>query len=223
MTASLDAKVLYDDIKKVLPVNVPQIEARREVLAQCVRKSLRLDGCLVELGVRNGGSLGTICQMAPNRRVYGFDSFEGLPEDWVRNSDYVEHAGFGKYTGVGPTPKFEAYHADLRIKPGLFSDTLPKFDPGELIVFLHVDCDLYSSTQLSLSFLGPMMAKGALVVFDELIQLSDMSTYDNWREGEWKALLESGWLVEPVARTKHEQVGFIFLGLGEPCKNVEAI
>lgn len=70
--------------------------------------------------------------------VYGFDSFEGLPEPW-----------YGKY-GKGAFARVGLLEVpdNVTLVKGWFDDTLHGFlaeHPGPL-AFLHVDCDLYSST-----------------------------------------------------------------------------
>ena len=48
------------------------------------------DGLIVEFGVRTGKTINHIANAFPDRRVFGFDSFEGLPEDWT---GWVQEAG----------------------------------------------------------------------------------------------------------------------------------
>lgn len=40
-------------------------------------------GVIVEFGVADGGSIGWFTKKYPDVTVFGFDSFEGLPEDWM--------------------------------------------------------------------------------------------------------------------------------------------
>lgn len=72
------------------------------------------------------------------RRVVGFDSFEGLPEDW--------RTGFERGAFDDLSPDRPGSPGELVV--GWFDDTLPEFlsGTGESISLLHVDCDLYSST-----------------------------------------------------------------------------
>jgi hypothetical protein len=53
-----------------------------------------------------------------------------------------------------------------------------------MIGFLHVDCDLYSSTKIVFDLLEPRLAAGAVIVFDEYFN------YPEWEEGEYKAFSE---------------------------------
>ncbi|WP_274364043.1 hypothetical protein [Paenibacillus thermotolerans] len=45
------------------------------------------DGLFLEFGVREGDSVNFIANIISPRIIYGFDSFEGLPETWERKKD----------------------------------------------------------------------------------------------------------------------------------------
>ena len=109
-----------------------------------------IGGIALEFGVATGHSGRIIGSRLP---VVGFDSFEGLPEDW--------RPGFpaGKFA-QSPPP----YPGQLVI--GLFADTLPRYTFPS-VAFVHVDCDLYSSTVTVLKHLGPHLRPGCVLVFDE--------------------------------------------------------
>ena len=52
------------------------------------------------------------------------------------------------------------------------------------VAFLHVDCDLYSSTKTVLSFLADRLKPGAVIVFDEYF------SYVGWENHEHAAFDE---------------------------------
>jgi hypothetical protein len=97
-----------------------------------------------------------------NSRFFGFDTFEGLPEDW---------GGYKKGDMAHNIPDI----ADARANfiRGIFQDTLPGFltDEGSSIKgmqkLIHLDADLFSSTIFVLSQLYPYINKGDLIIFDE--------------------------------------------------------
>ena len=132
--------------------------------------------CL-EFGVFNGMTINMISKYCD--KVYGFDSFEGLPDDWngVCKKEHFQVKGL---------PKVDK-NTDL-IK-GWFNDTLDVFlnkNPSIIIDMIHIDCDLYSSTRDVFNILlkHNKMKKGLIIVFDELIN------YNKFYEGEIKALYE---------------------------------
>lgn len=109
-------------------------------------------GYALEFGVGKGNTLRLIADVMP---VIGFDSFQGLPEDW--------RDGFpkGRFRCTPP----DVLNAELVV--GLFEDTLPGFDWPDKIGLVHLDADLYSSTKTVLEHIGPQLRTGTLLVFDE--------------------------------------------------------
>jgi predicted O-methyltransferase YrrM len=75
---------------------------------------------------------------------------------------------------------------NVRLHPGWFDATLPEWlknNPGP-IAFIHVDCDLYSSTRTILALLADRIVPGTIILFDEYFN------YPNWEEHEYKAFQE---------------------------------
>lgn len=137
------------------------------------------DGVVLEFGVYTGSSITKIARRFPERRVFGFDSFEGLPEDW--------RGGFGK-GAFGLGGRMPEVPANVTLVPGWFDATLPAFDaslgPGETVALMHVDCDIYSSTKTIFSALGHRLTDGTVIVFDELFN------YPTFEQHEILALFE---------------------------------
>ena len=108
--------------------------------------------------------------------IHGFDSFEGLPEDW--------RTGFPK--GTFRMDALPEVRPNVELHKGWFDETLPNFvrqHPGA-VAFLHLDADLYSSTKEVLSALGDRLVVGSVLQFDEYFN------YPGWREGEFRAFEE---------------------------------
>jgi hypothetical protein len=94
-------------------------------------------------------------------RFHGFDTFEGLPEDWNLFKK-------GDMSAGGKLPDIE----DSRVKfhVGLFQDTLPDFLKqfnGTNRNVIHVDADLYTSTLFVLTSMAPFLRKDDIIIFDE--------------------------------------------------------
>ena len=126
-------------------------------------------------GVGFGNSIRFIASLT-GRRVYGFDSFEGLPEAWSKEPK-------GMYTTRGILPEVPG---NVKLKAGWFKETLPAFAAQltEPLVFANVDCDLYSSTCEVLETLGHLFPVGCIICFDEYIG------YETWLEDEHRAFQE---------------------------------
>lgn len=141
----------------------------REALAQAAP-----EGLFLEFGVASGRTL-RIIAAGHAGPVYGFDSFGGLPENW--------RPGFPAGAFAQQPPEVLP-NAALVI--GLFDKTLPAFvaqHPGAAS-FIHVDCDLYSSTATILETLVSRIVPGTIIVFDEFLN------YPGWRLHEYKAWRE---------------------------------
>ncbi len=153
------------------------------------------DGLVIELGVYSGRSIKTIAEAKPNSTVYGFDSFEGLPENWGRPDTSFNAGAFSLQGKLPRVPN------NVRLVVGLFDATLHSFardHAGEKLAFVHVDCDLYSSTKCAFDQLGHMFQKGTVIVFDELLN------YPTFEKHEVKAFYEflckSGYGVEWIGK-----------------------
>jgi hypothetical protein len=120
--------------------------------------SLVPDGTMLELGVWEGRSFREICQYANPRKVYGFDWWRGLPEDWG-------HEGSAQTGDMEGKPPPCPENGEWVI--GLVADTLPNFvDNHPPAAFVHFDMDLYSSTVTALQYLK--FAPNAILAFDEI-------------------------------------------------------
>jgi hypothetical protein len=137
------------------------------------------DGLMMEFGVGGGDSIRRIAELAgPGSAVHGFDSFEGLPEDWGGRHEERGHYGTGGKPPAAP--------GNVRFHVGLFADTLPGFLAAESgpAAFIHIDCDLYSSTATVLEALAHRIQPGTIILFDEYFN------YPGWQNHEHKAFGE---------------------------------
>ena len=146
-------------------------------------------GEVLEFGVYYGLSLRKIAKRV-STPIHGFDSFEGLPEDWKPGEPK------GCYSTGGRMP---AVPAHVQLHRGWFEDTLPAFaaKAGKLR-FVHVDCDLYSSTRTVLEGLRPLLQPGTVFMFDEFMG------FEGYEQHEFRAWHE---FVERH-RIKYRYTGF---------------
>lgn len=127
-------------------------------------------GCAVEFGVAKGTTLRMIAEHMP---AIGFDSFQGLPEDWRH--------GFGKGRFACDPPDIHG----VTLVAGLFSETLPTFPFPSNIGLVHIDCDLYSSTAEVLRWAGPHLRPGCFIVFDEFHGYPGCEAHEQRAWAEW--------------------------------------
>lgn len=156
-------------------------------------------GYFVEFGVWKGKSINYMAKKRPDIIFHGFDSFEGLPEDWDMGNK-IDPKGHFKVTELPTVEK------NVLLHKGLFNETLPqwKINYSGPIQFLNIDSDLYSSARTILFELNERIIKNTIIRFDELLH-SHIAPYPNWKEGEWRAMCE--WCEEknreivPIARS----------------------
>jgi hypothetical protein len=140
-------------------------------------KSVSISGEYLEFGVFKGGSITYISKQVKSI-VHGFDSFEGLSADWTGTVMKK-----GDFTLKNKLPKVPD---NVRLYSGWFDKTLPLWiekNSGN-VAFIHVDCDLYSSTKTIFDLLAPKISRGTVIVFDEYFN------YPNWKNHEYKAFQE---------------------------------
>lgn len=148
-----------------------------------------IPGDIVEFGVARGYNidlLASVCEeIGSSRRIFGFDSFEGLPEP-APGRDIPSYRK-GQYA-VPLAAALERVRADerpnIRLIQGWLADTL-KEEPAlsiPKIAYARIDVDLYQSTLECLDYLAPRLVDHAVLVFDEW-------TYD-LETGETRALFE---------------------------------
>jgi len=119
---------------------------------------VRDSGAFCEFGVYSGTTINFIADLRPDAQIDGFDSFRGLPSEW---SGYVTF----DFDRAGTTP---VVRPNVRLHVGWFDDTLPAYAKTiGSVAFLHIDCDLYSSTRTVFQHLGPKLMRGCVIVFDE--------------------------------------------------------
>lgn len=167
-----------------------------------------IKGSVLEFGVHSGQTINIIANCFVNDTIYGFDSFEGLPEDWnvSLNEKYNKHKK--GYFAVDELPEVRD---NVQLVKGFFDKSLPEWLANNTInqiKFLHIDSDLYSSAKTVFDNLNSYIVAGTIIVFDEFYPWG-RKRYETWEEHEYKALKE--WIetynrsFEVISRNNHQQ------------------
>ena len=169
----LDAKKETLDYIRENMADAPYFEKHPALVNYVVDAATR-PGLYLEFGVGRGKSIRWIGVRA-DRTVHGFDSFEGIPEYWNGNP-----------VGAFAQSKLPSVPENVQFQIGMFDESIPKFlaEHEDPVSFLHVDCDLYSSTVTIFDALGPRLQPGAIVLFDEYYN------FPRWQEHEFRAFQE---------------------------------
>jgi len=152
----------------------------------------------LEFGVATGRTINHFARRLPREQIHGFDSFVGLPESW----HYLMPRGCFHQT------RAPRVRSNVTLHTGLFDDTLPRFlnartSLQEHIAFMHIDCDLYSSTRTVLELTRSQLRPGTVILFDEYFN------YPGWHLDEFRAwqefVAQSGIRYEYIARVNSHQ------------------
>jgi O-methyltransferase len=152
--------------------------------------SLDVSGDIVECGVWNGGSAAILGlanlatdESRRNRKIWLFDSFQGVPPATERDGS-VERRSYFEGWNKGDVDKVKQVFTKLgvpldqvKIVSGWFNETLKTADV-EQIAMLHIDADWYDSVKLVLDTFYDKVLPGGFIVLND---------YNTW-EGCNKAL-----------------------------------
>jgi len=150
----------------------------------------------LEFGVFQGAATRYWAKLLRNPRsqLHGFDSFEGLPENWLPQKP----AGYFSLRGQVP----EVDDARVQFFKGWFAETLPHYKiPAHDVLVVNFDADLYSPTAFVLSALEDVILPGTYVYFDEFNhQFHELRAFDEFikRTGMRFALLGATRTLEHV-------------------------
>jgi hypothetical protein len=161
----INNSVIFYDIKKI----------REYAIRAALSNDNNKEYYYLEFGVYKGDSANFFSEFI--KKLYCFDSFEGLKEDW---------GGTSLYKGYFNLKKIPKLNSNVELIVGLIEDTLSNFlnINNPKINFIHLDVDNYTTTKFILEKLKPYLTKNAYIIFDELYN------YPGWKNGEYKALKE---------------------------------
>lgn len=162
---------------------VPEVEFRMKLI-ECLGKLKDTRdstdfGDYLEFGVFNGTSLAcayhAFAEVGLHEvRLFGFDSFEGLPEQADSDDEGVWLPGEFACSIDVTKRNLSRRGVDWRrvfLIEGWFDTTLTPtlLEQYELrkISVAMIDCDIYSSTATSLNFIEPLIQDQAVIIFDD--------------------------------------------------------
>jgi O-methyltransferase len=158
----------------------------------CAVKMKDKEGVYVECGVAAGAQIIAMAAGAPDKIIYAFDSFQGIPLPSNRDNQMpgikflneserksLPNPGEQVLETTGATSVSEEDFKNhlltagvnlknIVISPGWFEHTVKLF--GQLnvnISILRLDGDLYNSTYVCLQHLFPRVCKGGIVIIDD--------------------------------------------------------
>ncbi|MEK6215931.1 MAG: TylF/MycF family methyltransferase, partial [Boseongicola sp.] len=154
-------------------------ECAESSLIALLEDALKSPGDVIECGVYRGASLRriakTVKDIAPDRTVFGLDSFEGFPEGGISEADTKmfrsETRLMGKFKDADDVPGrinsfAKIFDINVDLRKGYFETTLPDVSDRQFC-FLHVDSDTYASHKEVLEALFDCVVPGGVIVYDD--------------------------------------------------------
>lgn len=181
---------LYGTIRKIFPFTMLSYSALCEMSDVINRvDAAEVPGAIVEMGCWSGGCGAlmsfTTKKNRSNRKVWLFDSFEGLPElaeedsEWAKNADLkIKSKDEKQLKPIGSYATTEATveqaldmlgaKENVRIIKGWFQDSVPgvQKEIGPIAV-LRLDGDLYESTKYCLETLYDQVSPNGVIAIDD--------------------------------------------------------
>jgi hypothetical protein len=163
---------------------------RMLVLNDLYQRIVNVHGVVMEFGVRWGQNLSLFTAFRGiyepfnfNRKVIGFDTFQGFPSVHAKDGD-AEVVKVGAYAVA---ENYEQYLAQIlrcqeaespyehliknELVVGDVVETLPQYlakNPETIVALAYFDLDLYEPTKQCLLYLRDRLTKGSVLAFDEL-------------------------------------------------------
>ena len=182
-----ETKESYQYFKKFFYNSVLLLSVE-DIRNYAIKKSLELSetnkkSMFLEFGVHRGESINLFANhlKKKNKKIFGFESFQGQPNDWP---GYIREKGFQKLD----KRNISTFSSNVDIIEGLVEDTLENFlkkHHEEKIIFVHMDLDYYPSTKFVLTKIKPFLANNAVILFHAL------HNYSGWKNGVIKAINET--------------------------------
>lgn len=194
---------------------------------ESIRRLLRSEpaealGDYLEFGVYHGTTLSSIYearrQLGLDRmRLFGFDSFQGLPQSAATEDDGLWTPGQFRSSLERTRENLSRWGVppeDVTLVEGWFSETCTPETRTQYAIerasVIMIDCDLYSSTVEALAFCEPLIGTQAVIVFDDW----GAGGLDDRRLGERRAFEE--FLARHLDLRAEELHGLQYKDKGDP-------
>jgi hypothetical protein len=168
---------MNDPVKIIHEQHLSMVSASRlQHLAEWVRKFQDTSYSFVECGVAKGGCVALMKSISNKNKIFGFDSFEGMPELTEGDEDEEkarQWVGF-QCSEFGIDAVYQTFRIlnlnfeNVFIVKGWFEETLKFYldNIGEIAI-LRLDNDWYRSTRYCLELLYPQVISGGVVLVDD--------------------------------------------------------
>lgn len=145
---------------------------RAASILRYLEQAILRPGDIAECGVFQGGTslfmAAVLREFGLRKKLYMFDSFSGLPEpDRGHDARYLAGSMRTNTELVSDLIRTHDLSNYCVVKKGWFAETLPRLSSAHEFCLVHVDCDLYSSTQECIRAFYPRLQPGCPMIFDD--------------------------------------------------------
>lgn len=156
-------------------------EARLFNIRRAVDSVKNVQGRFAELGVYRGGVARMLTEIAPARRLDLFDTFTGMPPITTEGVDEHKSGDFGD-TNLREVQSYvnnpNAFYFEGIFKGAPLLEELQDceaavragepYESGRYkYAFVHLDADLYESTEAGLNYFWPRLEHGGILILDD--------------------------------------------------------
>lgn len=133
---------------------------RLKVIRETAIKNCHLPGVMAELGVYRGGSAKVIAEACPEKTLYLYDTFTGIPSD---DEDKRGIHRAGDFATSLRAVQSLLRGCRVRFRVGVFPHTAANV----CYSFVHIDGDTYQTTRDAIAFFWPRLVDGGCLIFDD--------------------------------------------------------
>lgn len=158
-------KQYVDQLIQEASINSVVDASRMTIICHLAHISRLVNGNAAEIGVYKGGTAKLIAKSLPDRHLYLFDTFAGMPET-DKTKDIHKRGDFAN-TSASAVTMFLNDCGNVSIHPGTFPETAKAIPDNEQFCFVHIDVDIYQSTLSCMQFFFPRVPRGGILICDD--------------------------------------------------------
>lgn len=145
-----------------------QADLTRLLFLMCTVEELsQIPGAFAELGVYKGNSAKVLHELAPDRKLYLFDTFQGFDaKDVAQDPKARIHSTHFLDTSLEEVKRWIGSDK-VQFCPGHFPATAAQIPKGEQFALVHLDADLYDPTLAGLEFFYPKLVSGGCMIIHD--------------------------------------------------------
>lgn len=150
----------------------------------------KIPGSIAEFGIFQGWWINFFWEQTERlglpRRIYGFDSFEGLSQpDGARDLGCWEKGQYACSFETVARNVFLSSRPRINLVKGFFEKSLRGADAllADQFSYVRIDCDIYEPARDCLRYLSHRLADGAILVFDDwphMLGYGEQLAFSEW-------------------------------------------